>query len=460
MRAILAALLLTVSVSANAAVPPLDDATRTLLRDVYKELVEINTTDSAGDNTKAAEAMAARLKAAGFTDVDVLVSAPRKGNLIARFKGTGKQKPLLLLAHLDVVEARREDWSTDPFKLVEQDGWFYGRGSADDKAMAAIWIVTLIRMKQAGFVPNRDIIVALTSDEETGGPNNGVSWLLANHRDKIDAGLAINEGGGGAMRQGKYLFNGIGASEKVYVTFGLEVKNKGGHSSVPQKINAIYQLAEALVRLSRYQFPVKLNEVTRNFFLRMSAVEEDPQVAADMRALGSKDDPAAAARLSEFPPHNARLRTTCVATMLQGGHAENALPQSAKATINCRILPGEDAEEVKKTLVSVLAEPAIEVTWIQRAKPSVPSPLDPAIMTPVEQVTGEFWPGIPVIPQMGTGASDSLYLRNAGIPSYGVSGLFNEIGESRAHGRDERVGVQQLYDATQFLYELVRRLSS
>lgn len=459
MRRLILPILVLLAVPAFAAVPPLDDDTRALLRDVYKELVEINTTDSVGDNTKAAEAMAARLRAAGITDVEVLTPAPRKGNLVARLKGTGRQKPLLLLAHLDVVEARREDWSTDPFTLVEQDGWFYGRGTADDKAMAAIWIVSLIRMKQSGFVPNRDLVVALTADEETGGVNNGVAWLLANHRPKIDASLAINEGGGGAMRQGKYLFNGIGASEKVYVTFGLEVKNQGGHSSVPQKVNAIYQLAEGLTRLSRHQFPVRLNEVTRNFFLRMSAVEEDKKVAADMRALATTGDPAAATRLSEYPPHNARMRTTCVATRLEGGHAENALPQSAKATINCRILPGEDPEEVRSAVVKALADPAIEVTWIQRAKPSVPSPLDPAIMSPVEQLTGEYWPGIPLIALMATGASDSLYLRNAGIPAYGVSGIFNEVGESRAHGRDERIGVQQLYDASQFLYELVRRLA-
>ncbi len=461
MRKLLLVLALTIVPAAAPAAPPLDEPTRQMIRDIYKQLVEINTTDSVGNNTTAAEAMAARLKDAGFpaADIQVLAPDPRKGNLVARMHGTGTKKPLLLLAHLDVVEARREDWSTDPFTFLEKDGYFYGRGTGDDKAMAAIWIATLIRFKREHFVPDRDLIVALTADEETGN-FNGASWLLNEHRDLVDAELALNEGGGGAMRKGKYLYNGIGASEKVYVTFTLETKNKGGHSSVPQKANAIYQLANGLTRLQSYEFPVKLNEVTRTYFQRMASIVDDPKVAADMRALAEHDDAAAAARLSDTAAYNARMRTTCVATRLEGGHADNALPQMARATVNCRVLPGDDPEAVLAAIVKAVADPAIEVSWKDRAKPSVASPLSKEIMQPVEAITAEFWPGVPVMPLMATGASDGLYFRNAGIPTYGISGIFGDMDDSRAHGRDERVAVQQFYDGVQFLYTLVKRLSS
>ena len=443
----------------NAAPPPLDDATRQLTRDIYKQLIEINTTDSIGNTTTAAEAMAARLRAAGFppADVQVLGPNPRKGNLVARLRGSTNQRPILLVAHLDVVEAKREDWSLDPFKLTEQDGYYYGRGTSDDKAMASIFIANLIRYKKEGFVPKRDLIVALTADEE-GGNFNGVSWLITEHRDLIDAAFAINEGGAGRMKNGRRLYNGVGASEKVYVSFALSTQNKGGHSSVPRADNAIYELADGLTKLAKFQFPVELNEVTRTYFERMSKIEEGP-IAADMAAV-AKGDAAAAARLSETAAYNALLRTTCVATRLEGGHADNALPQSAKATVNCRVLPADSADEVRNTIVKVLSDPGIDVTWIDRPKPSAPSPLDAAVMGPIEKVTNEFWPGVPVMPMMGTGATDSLYLRNAGIPSYGVSGLFGELNDNRAHGRDERVGVAEFYDSLQFLYVLVKRLAS
>lgn len=443
----------------NAAPPPLDDATRQLTRDIYKQLIEINTTDSIGSTTTAAEAMAARLRAAGFppADVQVLGPNPRKGNLVARLRGSTNQKPILLVAHLDVVEAKREDWSLDPFKFTEQDGYFYGRGTSDDKAMASIFIANLIRYKKEGFVPKRDLVVALTADEE-GGNFNGVSWLVTQHRDLIDAAFAINEGGAGRMKNGKRLYNGVGASEKVYVSFALSTQNKGGHSSVPRADNAIYQLADGLTKLAKFQFPIELNEVTRTYFERMSKIEEGP-VAADMAGV-AKGEAAATARLSETAAYNALMRTTCVATRLEGGHADNALPQSAKATVNCRVLPADSADEVRNTIVKVLNDPGIEVTWIDRPKPSAPSPLDAAVMGPIEKVTSEFWPGVPVLPLMGTGATDSLYLRNAGIPSYGVSGLFGELSDNRAHGRDERVGVAEFYDSLQFLYVLVKRLAS
>ncbi|MEA2238084.1 MAG: hypothetical protein QOC81_2808 [Thermoanaerobaculia bacterium] len=450
---------LLVATSSVAAPPPLDAKTKQLAFDIYKELIEINTTNSTGNNTTAAEAMAVRLKAAGFpaADVQVLGPDPRKGNLVARLRGRGADKPVLLLAHLDVVEAKREDWSIDPFVLTEKDGYYYGRGTSDDKAMAAIWIATLIRFKQEGWIPNRDLIVALTSDEET-GPFNGVSWLLTEHRDLIDAAFALNEGGSGRLENGRRLYNGVGASEKVYVSFGLQTKNKGGHSSAPRKDNAIYELANGLVRLEKYQFPVALNEVTRAYFEKMSSIEGGA-TGADMKALAS-GDAAAAARLSETPAYNAQMRTTCVATRLEGGHADNALPQMARATINCRVLPGESADAVRDSIAKVLDDPGIEITWIDKPKPSAPSPLTPAVMKPIADVTNEFWPGTPVLPLMAAGASDGLYLRNAGIPTYGVSGLFGELNDSRAHGKDERVRIDSFYESVQFLYVLVKRLGS
>jgi acetylornithine deacetylase/succinyl-diaminopimelate desuccinylase-like protein len=432
-----------------------------LARDIFRELIEINTTDGSGDNTRAAEAMAARLVAAGFSreDVRVLAPAERKGNLVARLRGNGSGRaPLLLLAHLDVVEAKRDDWSVDPFTFLERDGYYWGRGTTDDKAMAAIWITNLIRFRQQGIVPDRDIIVALTADEE-GGAHNGVSWLLARHRSAIDAAYALNEGGGGQIRNGRRLLNAVQASEKVYQSFRFEVTNRGGHSSRPERDNAIYNLAAALARIAAFEFPVKLNEVTRTYFQRMSAIESG-SIAADMRALAqSSPDMAAAARLAEQPYYNALIRTTCVATQLEGGHAENALPQLARATVNCRILPGEDPADVLRTLTRVVADERVRITPIADAKPSPPSPLVPDVMQPIERITSEMWPGVPVVPVMSTGATDGLYLRQAGIPVYGVSGLFGDIDDNRAHGRDERIAIESFHQGLDFLYRLVRALS-
>lgn len=436
-------------------------AQQQLARDIFQQLIEINTTDSVGNTTTAAEAMAARLKAAGFPaeDVKVLGPNPRKGNLVARLRGTGARKPLLLLAHLDVVEARREDWSFDPFKFLEKDGYYYGRGTADDKAMAAIFIASLIRYRQEGFKPDRDIIVALTADEE-GGDFNGVDWLLKNHRQLIEAEFGINEGGGGQIRNGRKLLNAVQASEKVYQSFLLEVLSKGGHSSRPVKDNAIYHLAEGLTRLAKFDFPVNLNEVTRVYFERTSKLETG-QTASDLKAVtNTPPDPAAVARLTDIPAYNATLRTTCVATRLEAGHAENALPQTARAVVNCRILPNETAQQTQQTLTRVLANDRISITPIAESKPSPPSPLNPEVMRPVERITGEMWPGVPVVPVMSTGATDSLFLRKAGIPMYGVSGLFHDIDDSRAHGRDERLGVKAFYEGQEFLHRLVKALSS
>ena len=432
-------------------------------RAIYKELVEINTTDTpAGNVTKAAEAVAARLKAAGFpaADMQIIGPDPRKGNLIFRYRGSGARKPLLLLAHLDVVEAKREDWSMDPFTFVEKDGFFYGRGTSDDKAMASHFVANLIRLKEEGFTPDRDLILALTADEE-GGDFNGVEWLVKNHKDLIDAEFAINEGGGGTMRKGNYLTNEVQASEKVFQDFKLEVTNPGGHSSLPVKDNAIYHLAAGLARLSAYDFPVELNEVTRTYFARSAEVQADPKLAADMRAVAKPTpDLAAAARLSaSLPYYNSMMRTTCVATRLFGGHANNALPQLATANVNCRILPGVSPASVKAKLVELFADPKISVAFVDEAHPSKPSPLRPEVMTLVESLTKQMFPGTVVVPVMSTGATDGLYLRNGEIPTYGIEGTFGDADDVRAHGRDERVGVKQYFEGLEFQYRLIKALA-
>ncbi|MGH9320370.1 MAG: M20/M25/M40 family metallo-hydrolase [Vicinamibacteria bacterium] len=436
--------------------PSAEDA---LAREIYEELIEIDTTDSVGDNTKAAEAMARWLREAGFPEEDVRVLSPheRKGNLVARLRGSGARAPILLLAHLDVVEALRSDWSFDPFTFLEQEGYFYGRGTSDDKAMAAIWIATLLRMKREGIVPDRDLIVALTADEE-GGSANGVRWLLENHRDLVEAAYCLNEGGGGQLKDGTKLSNSVQLSEKMFQSFHLEATNPGGHSSRPRKDNAIYQLSSALVRISEHEFPVELDEITSAYFERMSRLEEG-DTSKDMLAVARSADPEAAARLSKSAYYNAVLRTTCVATELQGGHAENALPQTARATVNCRIFPGTAARDIQDTLVSVIADENVRISPVQNATPSLPSPLLPEVMGAIERITEEMWPGVPVVPTMSTGATDGLYLRNAGIPTYGVSGIFSDVDDSRAHGKDERLLVSSFYEGREFLYRLVLALS-
>src|SRR3954451_12009455 len=432
-------------------------------REIYKELVEINTTDTpAGNVTKAADAVAARLKAAGFPDADIKVLGPdpKKHNVIARLHGTGTKRPLLLLAHLDVVEAKKEDWSFDPFTFLEKDGWFYGRGTSDDKAMAAQFVANVIRLKEEGFRPERDLILALTADEE-GGNFNGVEWLVKNHKELIDAEFAINEGGGGTMRHGKYLTNEVQASEKVFQNFRLEVSNAGGHSSLPVKDNAIYHLAAGLARLARFDFPVQLNEVTRAYFERSAQVESDPKVAADMRAVAkSTPDLAAAGRLSaQLPYWNSMMRTTCVATMLSAGHATNALPQLVTANVNCRILPGVSPNSVRDKLAEVFADPKIKVEFVGDATPSKPSPLRPDVMSVVEWLTKEMFPGAIVVPVMSTGATDGLYLRNGEVPTYGIDATFGDIDDVRAHGKDERVGVKQFFEGLEFQYRLIKALA-
>ena len=439
-----------------------------LARDVLAELIGINTTHEHGNTTPAAEAMARRLLAAGFPAADVQVLGPATGNhnLVARLRGTGKRRPILLLAHLDVVEARREDWSVDPFTLTEQDGFFYGRGTLDIKDMAALFVATLIRLKREGFVPDRDIILALTAGEESGGDYNGVQWLLQNHRDLIDAVYCINgDSGDPLMRDGRMFARGVQASEKIYLSLALTAHNPGGHSSLPPPPptgqNAIYDLAAALTRVGGYTFPVRLNEITRAYFTQVAATLS-PAVAADVRGvLQTPRDAAATARLSASSPFfNAQLRTTCVATRVEAGHADNALPQTARAVVNCRLLPDERPTDVVATIRRVVGNDSIEVTVKDSAVPSPPSPLAPEVMGALERVTAAMWPGVPVVPSMETGATDGLFLRNAGLPVYGVSGVYLDADDIRAHGRDERISVRAYYEGADFTYRFVKTLAT
>jgi acetylornithine deacetylase/succinyl-diaminopimelate desuccinylase-like protein len=437
-------------------------------REVYKELVEINTVDSVGSVTVAAEAMARRFRAAGFpaADVQVLVppGKPTKGNLVVRYRGRGgpnAAKPIILLAHLDVVAANRADWPRDPFVLHEENGFFLGRGTSDDKAMASIFVANLLRYKQEKWTPSRDLILMLTADEE-GGNGNGVDWLVHEHKPLIDAAYALNEGGGGTLDGTRPLFNSIQAAEKVYLDFTLTATNTGGHSSVPRDDNAIYQLAAGLTRIGRYHFPVVLNEVTRPFFARTAEVEPRPAMAAAMRALvANPGDTAAAATISQDARYASMLRTTCVATRLSGGHANNALPQRATANVNCRIEPTSSAEAVRSALARVVGDTGIGVAIVSALDErfgAAPSPVEPELLSVTTELTRKMWGNIPVIPTMSTGATDGRILRASGIPTYGVSGIFSVPGETNAHGRDEKLRVKSYYDGLEFLDQLVRRL--
>jgi acetylornithine deacetylase/succinyl-diaminopimelate desuccinylase-like protein len=445
---------------APTALTPHQEAARA----IYKEMVEINTADSVGSVTRAAEAVAARFRAAGFPADDIHLvgpaSAPAKQNLIVRYRGKGRGKPILLLAHLDVVQARRSDWAHDPFVMREENGYFLGRGVADDKSMAAILTANLLRYKQEGWVPERDLILALTADEE-GGDDNGVSWLIEHHRELIDAEYAINEGGGGTLGpDDKPLFHSIQAAEKVYEDFTLSVRNTGGHSSVPRKDNAIYSLAAALGRIQAYTFPVELNDVTRPFFEQTAKVEM-PSLAAAMTAIVANPSDTAAARIiSTDPRYASMLRTTCVATMLNGGHAPNALPQLATANVNCRIAPTSKASQVKAVLERVVNDSTVQITGARADRnDGAPGPINPILLQATSELTKKMFDGVPVIPTMSTGATDGYRLRNAGIPTYGVSGIFSAPGETNAHGRDEKLRIKSFYDGLEFLYQLVKQVA-
>jgi acetylornithine deacetylase/succinyl-diaminopimelate desuccinylase-like protein len=433
---------------------------RQLVRSIYAELIGSNTSYTTGQTTPAAEAMAKRLLDAGFPREDVVVAgaAPHKANVVVRYRGTGKARPLLLLAHLDVVEAKREDWSVDPFALLEKDGYFYGRGTGDDKAQAAIWVANLIRYKQEGFRPARDLIVALTADEEGGGPYSGVDWLLKNRRDLIDAEMCLNEGGWGEIRGGKRLVNLIQVGEKHSATYRLEVKNPGGHSSMPVKENAIYRLADALHRLSAYEFEAGLNDVTRHYLETLAGLESEP-MASQLRKAAAGDPAAIRAVSDASPAWNAVVRTTCVATGLDGGHAVNALPQTAGARVNCRVLPGQTPEEVQAILTRVVADDKVTVSITDAHGGSPMSPLRDDVLAATKRLTSQFWPGVVTLPYMVMGGTDGRLLRQAGIPTYGVQGIFFDTSDIRFHGRDERVGVREFYEGQEFLYRLVKQLA-
>jgi len=456
---------------APASAATLDDATRALSRDIFRQLVEINTTDSVGSTTAAAEAMRQRLLDAGFAPADAQVLGPnsRKGNLVARLHGTGARQPILIIGHLDVVEARREDWTANPFEFIEKDGYFYGRGTQDMKVSDAAVVTAFIRFKREAFRPNRDIILALTADEE-GGKSNGVDWLLRNHRDLVNAEFALNADSGGVTSiHGKPLNLDIEASEKLYADFQLTATNPGGHSSLPVPDNAIYHIAAALSRLQGSPFPFELNEVTRTYFERRANLETG-QTADDMRAIfHTPPDEAAIARLSRDARYNSTIRTTCVATRLNAGHANNALPQLAQANVNCRILPGHSPEEIRQKLIAIFADPQVTVRYVDGAynvadrapdtKAFPPILPKPEILQPLEHVTAAMWPGLPVIPDMETGASDSIYTIAAGIPTYGVNGVAIDQDDIRAHGRDERVRTGSFYDGVEFYYRYLKELT-
>ena len=450
-----------------AVLGQVDEATRALARDIFRELIQINTTDSAGDNTAAAKAMAKRFLDAGYAPGDVQVLVPEgratKGNLVVRMRGAAGngRKPILLLGHLDVVEARREDWTTDPFEFVEKDGYFYGRGTEDMKDYVAVMVTTLLRFRREGFVPSRDVILALTSDEE-GGTANGVDWLLKTHRGLVEAEFVLNgDAGGVTTEKGKAIDVGVAAAEKLYADYQLTVTNPGGHSSRPTPENAIYRLAAALGRLERAPFPLELNPVTRGYFAKVAA-HETARNAADMKALlGNPPDAGAVARLSEDARYNSLLHTTCVATRLNAGHANNALPQTAQAVVNCRILPGHSPEEIRGELVKRVGDAKVAVRYVDGATNTVmerapgQAGLAPAmptaeVMQALERVADTLWPGAGVVPNMETGASDSKYTLAAGMPSFGVGEIAIERNDDRSHGKDERIRVSSFYEAVDF----------
>jgi acetylornithine deacetylase/succinyl-diaminopimelate desuccinylase-like protein len=432
-------------------------------RNLYRELVEINTTLSVGSCTEAATAMKARLSAAGYADADLHLlippDQPKGGNLIAVLKGSDpKLKPLLLLAHIDVVEAKREDWTRDPFKLVEEDGFFYARGSSDDKAMAAVFTDAMVRYKKEGYRPKRGIKLALTCGEETPNEYNGVSFLVANHRDLIDAAFALNEGGGGRYDQktGEYRFVAVQVGEKLYQDFKLTATDQGGHSSRPTAANPIYRMGRALAKIEAYSFPIEFNDTTRVYFQRYGEIEGGAK-GADMIAAGNTGDEAAVARLIGDPSYNGTLHTTCVATQIEGGHAPNALPQKVTANVNCRIFPGHDQKEILAVLVGTVADSGVKVEFADKPEtPGAPPALSKEVLQPIEAISRDMFPGVAVIPVMSSGATDGRFLTPAGIPTYGVSGMLSDGATSNAHGLNERIRVQTLIEGREFLYRLTK----
>ena len=454
--------ILSIAGPACGATPTASPADRALALDVLRELMAINTAPSGGPGStlRAAEVVAARLIQGGFPqeDVTVLGLAPGDGDLVARYRGRGARKPILLMGHLDVVEARSEDWSFPPFELTERDGHLYGRGVWDNKGGVALLVASFLRMKRDGYEPDRDLIIVLTADEETSGAN--IRWLLEKHRPLIDAEFALNTDGGAVRLDGdRPIVFAVQSAEKIYASFRLEVTNPGGHSSRPRPDNAIYTLAAALERLRAYEFPIELNDTTRTFFERwqpLASPEDRPLVAA--LASGRPDAP----ELANLPQHayfNALARTTCIPTLLEAGHAENALPNNARAIVNCRVLPTSTAAEVESLLNRLVADPEVVISPVDPAYPSPPSPLDPVLFGALGALANEFWPGIAIVPEMSTGATDGLFVRNAGIPCYGVWSVAQDPDDDRTHGRDERIPTRSFYDGFEFVHRLLLELS-
>ena len=464
-RALPVALLISCAAALAAAgdtpMPP--PAQRQLAHDIFRQLIEIPSVDSNG-TAEAARAVAQRLLQAGFAPQDVRVlpekQYPRQVNVVTRLHGRGHGKPVMWICHLDVVDAKPQDWTVPPFRFTEKDGWFYGRGTSDMKDQDSAVLATLIRLKQEGYVPDRDIIVAFTADEESEPEQNGISDLLREHASLVNAGLVIDpDGASGESRRGSRLDFAVETSEKTYVTFTLEATNRGGHSSEPRPDNAIYELAHALIKVQAYRFPFKTNATTRLYFKAL-AERETGDTRRDLLALSQPPlDEAAAARLARQVPLNAVLHSTCVATMLSGGHAENALPQSARALVQCRIMPDETAETTRAALVQAIADPSIKVSLTEAVTASPESPPSPELLATVTRVVQSMWPGVQVVPQMSAGASDAVFTRNAGMPSYGISGAWEDLDDIRAHGRDERIEQNNFYQSVEFTYRLMKALT-
>ena len=449
--------------AAHSAEPMPPAQYQALAHDILKQLIEIDSTHANG-SLGAAQAVAQRALDAGYAGADVSVLAPAdhptKGNVVIRLRGKGHGKPLLIIGHLDVVEANPRDWTTDPFKLVEKDGYFYGRGTEDMKGDDTLVLTAMIRMKKEGYVPDRDIIAAFTADEEAGGDADGVQWLFAAHRELVDSDLVLNtDGEGGWLKNGRRYYVGVETSEKLYATFQLETTNKGGHSSLPRPDNAIYQLTAGLQKLAAYQFPLHLTDTTRRYYGQIALLRTGPE-RTDMLAVAGPTPDAAAARLSQDPVQNAQLRTTCVATMLRAGEGESALPSRARATVQCRLIPGETPEQTLASLEKVLGDPGIRVSLAGPIDPSPETPLTADVQARFRRAVDSMWPGVPIIPDMAAGASDSVYARLAGEPSYVSSGMFTDIDDVRDHGRDERVGVHEFYQGGEYIYRLLKVMAA
>jgi acetylornithine deacetylase/succinyl-diaminopimelate desuccinylase-like protein len=467
-KQVLGALVMAISMQTaasaqNTSMPPLRPDQVAYLA-LYKELVETNTTLSAGSCTAAAGKIVAHLKAAGYTDKDITLFSepthPKEGGLVAILPGTSKTaKPMLLLGHLDVVEAKREDWTRDPFTFIEENGYFYGRGTSDMKAMDATWVDAMARFKQSGYQPKRTIKLALTCGEETNYAFNGADWLAKNRPELISAAFALNEGGGGRTDgHGKLVVQSIQVGEKASQSFRLETVNAGGHSSIPIRDNAIYELSDALIKVREYDFPVKLSETTRTYFAKAGAARNDALGHAMVALSQNPNDTAAEAIVSKDRGYHSVLRTTCVATRLEGGHAENALPQRAAATVNCRIFPGETVQQTQAALATVINDPGVKITPIPPIRPiALPPPLDPKIIGPAEKLVAKYFPGVPLIPSMSTGATDGIFLEAIGIPVYGAPGGWGDPDGNGAHGLNERRSVQSVFVGRDFLTDLVKQ---